>query len=183
MYKDCDIVAFSVYVWNNNISMRIAKALKEVNPNILTLVGGCHIPERPEYIEKYMNDHPYIDIASVGEGERVFTDFLENYPKRTWENVESLIYRDGERINTTADNSYMDFKLKYETEYWLAGIDPETGIRDGSVRTYGTWTGVHTETGKEFKLNAYHAISFKDGKIVGGGDYFDFGGFMASFQD
>ena len=43
-YKDCDIVAFSVYVWNNNISMRIAKALKEVNPNILTLVGGCHIP-------------------------------------------------------------------------------------------------------------------------------------------
>ena len=57
-YKDCDIVAFSVYVWNNNISMRIAKALKEVNPNILTLVGGCHIPERPEYIEKYMKEHP-----------------------------------------------------------------------------------------------------------------------------
>ena len=52
-YKDCDIVAFSVYVWNNNISMRIAKALKKINPNILTIAGGCHIPERPEYIEKY----------------------------------------------------------------------------------------------------------------------------------
>ena len=63
-YKDCDIVAFSVYVWNNNISMRIAKALKEVNPNILTIAGGCHIPERPEYIDKYMKDHPYLDIAS-----------------------------------------------------------------------------------------------------------------------
>ena len=24
---------------------------------------------------------------------------------------------------------------------------------------------------------------FKDGKIIGGGDYFDFGGFMASFQE
>ena len=48
-----------------------------------------------------MNDHPYIDIASVGEGERVFTDFLENYPKRTWENVESLIYRDGDKLITT----------------------------------------------------------------------------------
>ena len=100
-YKDCDIVAFSVYVWNNNISMRIAKALKEVNPNILTLVGGCHIPERPEYIEKYMNDHPYIDIASVGEGERVFTDFLENYPTKSWDNVESLIYRNGDKLITT----------------------------------------------------------------------------------
>jgi len=25
-------------------------------------------------------------------------------------------------------------------------------------------------------------MAFKDGKIIGGGDYFDFGGFMASFQ-
>ena len=100
-YKDCDIVAFSVYVWNNNISMRIAKALKEVNPNILTLAGGCHIPERPEYIEKYMSDHPYLDIASIGEGERVFTDFLENYPTRSWDKVESLIYREGDKLITT----------------------------------------------------------------------------------
>ena len=100
-YKDCDIVTFSVYVWNNNISMRIAKALKEVNPNILTLAGGCHIPERPEYIEKYMSDHSYLDIASIGEGERVFTDFLENYPTRSWDKVESLIYRDGDKLITT----------------------------------------------------------------------------------
>ena len=27
LYKDADIVAFSVYVWNNNISMRIAEKL------------------------------------------------------------------------------------------------------------------------------------------------------------
>ena len=100
-YKDCDIVAFSVYVWNNNISMGIAKALKEVNPNILTLAGGCHIPERPEYIEKYMSDHSYLDIASIGEGERVFTDFLENYPTRSWDKVESLIYREGDKLITT----------------------------------------------------------------------------------
>jgi ketosteroid isomerase-like protein len=56
-------------------------------------------------------------------------------------------------------------------------------MRDGAVRTYGTWTGVHTETGKEFSLSSYHAMSFKDGKIIGGGDFFDFGGFMASLQE
>ena len=56
------------------------------------------------------------------------------------------------------------------------------GLTDGSVRTYGTWTGVHTESGKEFALKSYHPMAFKDGKIVGGGDYFDFGGFMSSFQ-
>jgi radical SAM superfamily enzyme YgiQ (UPF0313 family) len=101
LYKDCDIVAFSVYVWNNNISMKIAKALKEVNPNILTLAGGCHIPERPEYLENYMNKHPYLDIASIGEGEKIFTDFLENYPTRSWNQVESLVYRDDNKIITT----------------------------------------------------------------------------------
>ena len=25
-------------------------------------------------------------------------------------------------------------------------------------------------------------MAFKDGQIIGGGDYFDFGGFMASFD-
>ena len=54
--------------------------------------------------------------------------------------------------------------------------------RDGSVRTYGTWSGIHTATGKEFKLKSYHPMAFKDGQIIGGGDYFDFGGFMASFD-
>ncbi len=73
--------------------------------------------------------------------------------------------------------------ISYQADYWLPGVDPETGINDGSVRTYGTWTGVHAETGKEFSLKSYHAMAFQDGQIVGGGDYFDFGGFMASFQE
>ena len=48
-----------------------------------------------------MNDNPYVDIATIGEGERVFTDFLENYPTRSWDKVESLIYRDGDKLITT----------------------------------------------------------------------------------
>ena len=52
-----------------------------------------------------------------------------------------------------------------------------------SIMEVGTWNGVHTETGKDFVLKAYHPMAFKDGQIIGGGDYFDFGGFMASFQE
>ena len=90
LYKDADIVAFSVYVWNNNISMRIAEKLKEVNPNVFILMGGCHIPERD--IDKFMYDHPYVDMATVGEGERVFSLFLENYPTKNWNDVPSISY-------------------------------------------------------------------------------------------
>jgi len=90
LFKDADIVAFSVYVWNNNISMRIAEKLKEINPNVFILMGGCHIPERD--IDKFMYDHPYIDMATVGEGERVFSLFLENFPTKNWNNVPSISY-------------------------------------------------------------------------------------------
>lgn len=71
----------------------------------------------------------------------------------------------------------------YEPENWLPGVNAETGKLDGSVRTYGTWSGVHVATKKTFRLTSYHTMDFKDGKIVAGGDYFDFGGFMASFAD
>ena len=91
-------------------------------------------------------------------------------------------YGKAEHIEAMKMYQQMFDNITYEADYWLPGVDPETGMNDGSVRTYGTWTGVHTESGKEFALKAYHPMAFKDGQIVGGGDYFDFGGFMASFQ-
>ena len=71
--------------------------------------------------------------------------------------------------------------IKYTATVWLPGSSPE-GKLDGSVRTYGTWTGVHAETGQAFSLTAYHTMDFTDGKISAGGDYFDVGGFFASFE-
>ena len=45
----------------------------------------------------------------------------KNNVKLTWFPVENAtgynVYRDGEMVNATADNSYTDFNLKYETEY------------------------------------------------------------------
>ncbi len=68
----------------------------------------------------------------------------------------------------------------YTATNYLPGVNPETGVLDGSVRSYGTWTGVHSETGKSWELSSYHTWDFKDGQIVYGGDYFDAGGFLAS---
>ena len=58
--------------------------------NVFILMGGCHIPERD--IDKFMYDHPYIDIATIGEGERVFSLFLENFPTKNWNDVPSISY-------------------------------------------------------------------------------------------
>ena len=66
--------------------------------------------------------------------------------------------------------------VKYTADNWLPGVLAETGIADGSVRSYGTWSGMHTATGKKWEMKAYHTWDFKDGLIVSGGDYFDASG-------
>ncbi len=68
--------------------------------------------------------------------------------------------------------------LKFTADYWLPGVDTETGVPDGSTRVYGTWNSTHTASGKEAKLTTYHSFEFKDGKIINGGDWFDLGGMM-----
>ena len=72
--------------------------------------------------------------------------------------------------------------VTYTAVSWLPGVLAETGQPDGSVRTYGKWTGVHTETGKSWELISYHTWDFKDGLIISGGDYFDAGGLLGSLQ-
>ena len=67
--------------------------------------------------------------------------------------------------------------INFEANYWLPGVDTLSLQNDGSIRVYGSWTGVHTETGNEFNLGSYHTMAFQDGKIFGGGDWFDLTGF------
>jgi len=92
--KDSDIAAFSVYVWNHNLSLAIAKELKKVNPDCLIVFGGCHVPDKNT--DKYLQKYDFIDIATIGEGERVFSEILENFPTKSWDLVPSITYRDSE---------------------------------------------------------------------------------------
>ena len=68
--------------------------------------------------------------------------------------------------------------IKYTADIWLPGTD-SLGNLDGSVRTYGTWTGVNVATGKVLDLHGYWYMNFdEDGKVIAQGDYFDFGGMI-----
>jgi quinol monooxygenase YgiN len=68
--------------------------------------------------------------------------------------------------------------IKYTPQVWLPGC-AEDGTLDGSVRTYGTWTGTNIATGKALNLKSYHYVNFDDdGLVAGFGDFFDAGGMM-----
>ena len=69
--------------------------------------------------------------------------------------------------------------ITYTPENFLPGVDPETNLPNGSVRTYGTWRGTSVASGKSFVAKFYHYMTFDDnGLIINGGDYGDAMGIM-----
>ena len=71
--------------------------------------------------------------------------------------------------------------ITWEAQNYLPGADPETGIPNGSVRTYGYWSGTNTASGKSFKGLWYHYLTFnEEGKIINGGDFGDATGLVMS---
>lgn len=90
-----DIACFSTYVWNFNLSCKIAQKLKEKNPNTFILFGGCHIPDNEEKgLKEFLYKYPFVDLVITGEGERAFSAFLEKFHDRDWQNVPSTAYLD-----------------------------------------------------------------------------------------
>jgi radical SAM superfamily enzyme YgiQ (UPF0313 family) len=107
-----DVVGMSLYVWNAELSYRIAEALKAKSPDTLIVFGGPHVPDQVEHlhkhehkkgepdlltlgrkadrVEEFLKAHPYIDVVVHGEGEQAFTAILEDPAK--WRDAPSVSY-------------------------------------------------------------------------------------------
>ena len=95
--------AFSISIWNEQLSLKIAKYLKE-KYNCLIVFGGPSCPHNPtEYFKK--ND--FIDVAIRSEGEDAFNEILLNYlsGNESFSEIPNVAYREKETnkcvINTT----------------------------------------------------------------------------------
>src|SRR3989344_3984142 len=96
--SEANILAASIYGWNEQKTLAIAREVKKINPNIIIIFGGPQIPDRhkqfqrvkksyprPEdlkqrranWTEEYHRKYPFIDMACHGEGERGFTAVLD----------------------------------------------------------------------------------------------------------
>ena len=71
-----DIVFFSLYIWNKNSQLKIAKELKKIKPEIKLVFGGPQVSSR--YLKNFLIDNNFIDIACIGEIEIVGTEILKN---------------------------------------------------------------------------------------------------------
>ncbi len=92
-FRDCDVVGFSTYVWNANISLEIARRLKAERPDMLIVFGG---PQVPEDSGDFLRAHPFIDLVIHNEGERSFQALLEMLPERDFAAVPGASFLDAD---------------------------------------------------------------------------------------
>jgi radical SAM superfamily enzyme YgiQ (UPF0313 family) len=71
------IVAFSSYMWNANIQLAYARAIKRRHPEVATVFGGPHFPVNAKEQELWLQQRPEIDFYIDGEGEQAFIAFAE----------------------------------------------------------------------------------------------------------
>ena len=169
------------------------KKMKKLLIVLIGLVFASCVNVQTDVEESVNQQHPDFE-----KNKEIAQNFIDLHFVEDWEAQAELVHEDldwsppmygsenyGKAEHVEAMKMYQQMfdNIKFEADYWLPGVDQETRIIKKKKKTYGTWTGVHTESGKEWALKSYHPMAFKDGKIIGGGDYFDFGGFMASFQE
>jgi len=78
--RDFDVVAISCMTWNAEQAVNLAQKIKALYPSMKLAVGGIGPTGMPEYFS------PYFDVVVVGEGEKVFLDWLSGKRK------ERIIY-------------------------------------------------------------------------------------------
>jgi radical SAM superfamily enzyme YgiQ (UPF0313 family) len=93
-----DVVGFSTYVWNAQISLEAARRLRGQNPDQLIIFGG---PQVPDHAEAFLRANPFIDLVVHNEGERTLVDLLSRLPARNWAGLRGISYlADGEFVRT-----------------------------------------------------------------------------------
>lgn len=93
-----DVVGASAQVVQTYSARRVLKTAKELNPEMLTLVGGHHATLRPAEFNA-----PYIDAIVLGEGVPAFQEIIERYERgRGFDDVAGLAIPRGSELHFTA---------------------------------------------------------------------------------
>jgi len=71
------LIAFSNYMWNENLTYLFAQRIKELNPDILIVFGGPNYPVDDEEKKQLLEMHPEVDFYVDGEGELAFCHLLQ----------------------------------------------------------------------------------------------------------
>ena len=76
-----DVLGLSFYSWNERLSLFFFEMIKEINPNIVTVLGGPNIRTEEHDIKKFLKEHENLDYYIIHEGEEPFCNLVEKIVK------------------------------------------------------------------------------------------------------
>lgn len=93
------VVAASNYIWNTRYHLNLLKKIKYYWPDCLIIVGGPSVWDKVEWY----NDHQYIDVAVLQEGEETFANILKSNipPLFNYNEVPGIIFKDNNTFYKT----------------------------------------------------------------------------------
>ena len=71
------IACFSNYIWSINLSLEIARRIKQISPETIIVMGGPNFPLETEEQETFLLAHPWVDFHVYKEGEQAFKLLFE----------------------------------------------------------------------------------------------------------
>jgi anaerobic magnesium-protoporphyrin IX monomethyl ester cyclase len=116
-----------------------AKAAKEVLPSCKVVVGGPH----PSYMPDSMLQHPEIDYAVLGEGERAMVELATNITKCEGDSsiaaIPGIAFKQGGKIVKTTPNFISDLdRIPYPARHLLPMNLYDRSVQSLSVRPVET---------------------------------------------
>ncbi len=102
IYKEkADVIAFSCYIWNIEIVLRLVKELRKVHPEAKLWLGG---PEVSYDARECMERNPELEGLMLGEGEQTFLELTEYYlaGNSSLDQIAGIAYRKGKQVKLTA---------------------------------------------------------------------------------
>ncbi|HHV11805.1 MAG TPA: B12-binding domain-containing radical SAM protein [Clostridiales bacterium] len=106
IYKEkADVVAFSCYIWNIGIILRISSELKKVAPGLKIWFGG---PEVSYDARQCLLENDQLDGIMCGEGEQTFLELVQYYtegrggakpPVRRLKEIPGLAFKESAKLD------------------------------------------------------------------------------------
>lgn len=115
-----DVVAFSSYIWSGEMVKDFAKAIKQINPNIITVIGGAEVDNNAD-------KEAGVDFVIKGEGEVAFKELLDYLKgERKLEDIHNL--NNNKTISLeNLDELPFPYKIKLKKDYDVVRLETARG--------------------------------------------------------
>ncbi len=93
----CNVIAFSCYIWNIELVLKLARSIKKILPKSIIILGG---PEVSYDYTDLLNSNPDVDFIIAGEGELTFLDLAKyiNEEISELQSVDGIAYKHNNKV-------------------------------------------------------------------------------------